>query len=291
MRPSLRLALHSSLFTLLLVCSCSWDLGQVFFHPDVEHRVRQSLSGEAGAPDTIAVPADSFRFAVFADLHVGKGSRDYLADYRRHADSLGIAFFCVAGDLTHNAYLSEFQTARARLDSLGPYYVTLGNHDLYRADGWDRYVGHFGPSCYSVPAGRQVRLIFLDTGEGRLGPSQFDWLKEQLADTAWPAARHSSLVTRHWTVVITHFPLFDGDAPGIYRMASAAERAKLQSLLRQYGAYALVSGHIHGWRFTEVQGVNHFIIGTITDALDYGTPGYLLFTCAGDSLRWQHVEF
>jgi predicted phosphodiesterase len=92
-------------------------------------------------------------------------------------------------------------------------------------------------------------------------------------------------------VVITHFSLFDGDAPGIYRMASAAERAKLQSLLRQYGAYALVSGHIHGWRFTEVQGVNHFIIGTITDALDYGTPGYLLFTCAGDSLRWQHVEF
>ncbi|MBM3316160.1 metallophosphoesterase [candidate division WOR-3 bacterium] len=282
----------SLLLAALFACSCRWDVTQFALHSDVEDRARQSLSGEAGAPDTVAVPADSVRFAVFADLHVGRGAHDYLADYRRHADSLGIAFSCVAGDITHKALPAEFDTAEARLGRLGPYYVTLGNHDLYQAGGWQEYRTHFGPSCYSVPAGPRVRLIFLDTGEGRLGSTQFDWLERQLADTTWSApARHSSLVTHRWTVVITHFPLFDGELPGIYRMGSAAERAKLQSLLQRHGANAIVSGHIHGWRHTVVGGVSHFIIGTITDALDYGTPGYLLFTFAGDSLRWQHVEF
>lgn len=263
---------------LLLLCSCDWDITQFVLHPDVDVRVRQSIALPAPAPP--AVRPDSFSFAVFSDLHVGNAVRNYLAEYRRHADSLGIAFCCLAGDITHSALPAEFDSARTVLDALGPHYVTLGNHDLFQRGAWDEFVAHFGPGCYAVTAGRDVGLIFLDTAEGTLGAAQFAWLEDRL---------HAAAPRR--TVVITHFPLYDGDRPGVYRLASGPERARLQSLLQRHGVYAIVSGHIHGWRHTEIEGVHHFIIGTITDNLDYGAPGYLLFTFAHDSLSWQHVEF
>ncbi len=263
--------------------SCHWDLGQVLFHPDVETRVLESLS--LPTPEPPAVDPDSFCFAVFADVHTGNKTRSYLAEYRHHAESLGIDFCCIAGDLTHNAFLSEFQTCRRKLDSLGTFFVTIGNHDLYQAAGWQDFKDYFGASCYSVTAAGRLRLIFLDTGEGQLGSRQFNWLEKQLADTSWHTADPA------WTIIITHFPLYDGKAPGIYRLASASERAKLQSLLHRQRVYAIISGHIHGWRHAVVDSVNHFVIGTITDHLDYGKPGYLLFTVTGDSLRWQHIKF
>lgn len=268
---------------LLLLSSCYWDLGQVLFHPDIETRALESL--RLPPPEPPQVNPDSFLFAIFSDLHTGSGARDFLPEYRRHAESLGIAFCCIAGDLTENAFLSEFQTCRRRLDSLGTWFVTIGNHDLYQAGAWQDFKEYFGPSCYLVTVAGRLRLIFLDTGEGRLGARQFNWLERQLADTLW----YSS--SPNWTIVITHFPLYDGKAPGIYRLASAAERAKLQSLLQRHRVYALVSGHIHGWRHTLVDSVNHFIIGTITDHLDYGKPGYILFRVVRDSLYWEHIEF
>lgn len=267
----------------LLLSSCYWDLGQVLFHPDVESRALESLRLPPPAPP--AVNSDSFCFAVFSDLHTGDNCRSYLGEYRRHAESLGIAFCCVAGDLTHNAYLSEFQDSRQRLDSLGSWFVTIGNHDLYQAAGWQDFKEYLGPSCYLITVAGRLRLVFLDTGEGRLGSRQFNWLETQLADTGW----HSS--TPNWTIVITHFPLYDGRVPGICRLASTGERTRLQSLLQRHRVYAIVSGHVHGWRHTLVDSVNHFIVGTITDHLDYGRPGYLLFRVARDSLHWEHIEF
>jgi hypothetical protein len=77
----------------------------------------------------------------------------------------------------------------------------------------------------------------------------------------------------------------------MWRLASDAERVKVQSLLGQNDVYAWCAGHIHGWRHAQVDSVNHFTCGAMAPGtLDYGNPGYLLFTFAHDSLSWQFVE-
>ncbi len=259
----------------LVFLNCEFDPVQILLRPDVETRVQQSLQLNPPAPVPVG---DTCTFAVFGDLHIGKPVGSYFADFTRQAESLRIDFFCVAGDITNSGRAEEYDSTGVLFSALGiTAYVTPGNHDLYSAGSWQRFQEQFGPATYAVTIGNKLKLIFLDTAEGRLGAAQFNWLTTQLADTG--------LIK----LVITHFPLYDTEIPSPFRLASGTERAKLQSLLVKNRVYAFCSGHIHGWRHRQIQGVNHFIIGTISRSLDFGLPGYLLFQLHGDSISWHFV--
>jgi hypothetical protein len=264
---------------LLAIVGCDWDAGQFVFHPSVEQRVRESLA--LPAPGPVPVNPDSFSFALFGDPQVHADSVHRLGRFAADVRERGIALFAVLGDLTHDATESQLDFIKAALDSVGaPYYVTAGNHDLYQAGGWERFRATFGPATYSVVIADKLKLIFLDSASGTLGPTQLDWLEAELDDGG-----------RHTKIVGTHYPLYDGSAPVIWRLGSTAERMRLLSMLRDHGAWAYASGHIHGWRHTEVSGTHHFICGSMAPgALDYGTPGYLLLTFAHDSLAWQKID-
>ncbi|MGC8797839.1 MAG: metallophosphoesterase family protein [candidate division WOR-3 bacterium] len=264
------------LLLILLTASCELDPLVVLLHPDVEQRVEESLA----LPPPPPLPgADTLRFAAFGDIHIGKPVGCWWQQFSAAIDTLDISLFCVAGDLTEHGTVAEFDSVAALLRQTGiNYYVTIGNHDLYRLNSWELYKERFGPACYSLVLTRPgLKLIFLDTGEGRLGARQFEWLKQELAR---PPARQ---------IIITHFPLYDDQTPSIFRLGSAAERAKLQSLMQRFNVFALISGHIHGFRHYRIGGVNHFTVGTISRALDFGQPGFLLFTCLPDTLYWQFV--
>ena len=276
LKPDLVLAL-----ALALGLACDWDLSQSFVHPSVEDRVRASLAGDFGTPVPPSVNPDSFRFALFGDPQVKSDGVHRLDRFREDVAARDIDFFCVLGDLTHDATAAEVELIKAALDSIGiPYYATAGNHDLYQADGWQLFTDNFGPSCYAITIGDVLKLILLDTASGTIGPTQFDWLEAELGGPG-----------PHAKVVGTHFPCYDGITPNLYRMAGAAERYKLQYLLREHGAYAFVSGHIHGWRHTVAGDVHHFIAGSMASGgLDYGVPGYLLLTCVRGNLSWEFVR-
>ncbi|MBN2465915.1 metallophosphoesterase [candidate division WOR-3 bacterium] len=276
---SRRIALLGSA-VLLALCACEWNLWGTVVRPTVEDRVRESLSGALPAPDSVAVNPDSFCFAVFGDPQIGHDFQTSLARFKEEAAERGMDFFCVLGDLTNDATPEECDSIKAQLDRVGiPYYATIGNHDLYQADGWERFKQDYGPSCYAVAVADRIKLVFLDTADGTIGLTQFDWFESELQDT---------LLTR---IVLTHFPVFDGERPVMWRLASGAERVKVQSLLERYGAYAWCAGHIHGWRHMQVGSVNHFTCGSMAPGtLDYGNPGYLLFRFAHGSLSWQFVE-
>ena len=67
---------------------------------------------------------------------------------------------------------------------------------------------------------------------------------------------------------------------------------KLTGLLTQYKATAYVSGHNHGYKYTRMDGFDHFIIGSMYPyALDYGNKGYILYDFNNDVLTWERVEF
>jgi 3',5'-cyclic AMP phosphodiesterase CpdA len=265
---------------LLALCACEWDLWGIVTRPTVEDRVKENLSGEPPAPGPVAVNPDSFRFAVFGDPQVGHDYLSSLGRFKQEVADRDIDFFCVLGDLTNDATPDEVDSTKAQLDRVGiPFYATIGNHDFYQADGWQRFKENYGPSCFPVVIADRIKLIFLDTADGTLGPTQFDWLDSELADD------------RFTKIVLTHYPVFDGEKPIMWRLASDAERVKVQSLLERYGAYAWCAGHIHGLRHTQVDSVHHFTCGAMAPGvLDYGNPGYLLFTFAHDSLSWQFEE-
>ena len=270
----------SLLLALLAVSGCDLDWGQFFFHPTIADRMRDNLSGELQAPAPVAVNPDSFRFAMFGDAHVRTDGSSLLGWFRQDAVARGIDFFCVLGDLTNDATAEEQVFAKAQLDSVGrPYYCTLGNHDLYQAGGWEWFKATFGPSCYTVVIGNRVKLLFIDTAEGMLGQQQFDWLEAELG-------RGQGLEQ----IVCTHFAVYDGTAPIMFRVPSTEERAKLIGLLRRYGVHSMVSGHLHGWRHARIEGTNYFISAMPSEGMDYGNPGYVLFSWAHDSLSWERYE-
>jgi len=275
-----RRAFLFALAGLLALCACEWDLWGIVTRPTVEDRVRDNLSGDPPAPGPVPVNPDSFRFAVFGDPQIKHDYLSSLGRFKQEVADRGIDFFCVLGDLTNDATPDEVDTVKLQLDRVGiPYYATIGNHDLYQADGWERFKQNYGPSCYAVVIADRVKLIFLDTADGTIGPAQFDWLASELQDSSYIR------------LVLTHFPAYDGEKPIMWRLASDAERAKVQGLLERYGAYAWCAGHIHGLRHTQVDAVHHLTCGAMAPGkLDYGNPGYLLFTFARDSLSWEFVE-
>jgi hypothetical protein len=287
---SRRIALLGSA-VLLALCACEWDLWGTVSRPTVEDRVRESLSGALQPPGPAAVNPDSFCFAVFGDPQLGHDYVTRLDRFRQEVVERGIDFFCVLGDLTNDATQDEVDSIKLQLERVGiPYYVTIGNHDLYQADGWERFKANYGPSCYAVTIADRLRLIFLDTADGTIGPTQFDWLESALIDFGMAGAAGGA---QHppFKIVLTHFPVFDGEKPIMWRLASDAERVKVQSLLERYDAFAWCAGHIHGWRHMQIGSVNHFTCGAMAPGtLDYGDPGFLLFTFAHDSLSWQFVE-
>ena len=268
------------LAALLASCACEYDLWGIATRKTVEQRVRENLSGEPPAPGPVAVNPDSFRFAVFGDPQIGHDNVNSLGRFRQEVSGRGIDFFCVLGDMTSDATGDEVDSVKLDLDRVGiPYYATIGNHDLYQADGWERFKENYGPSCFPVVIADRIKLIFIDTADGTIGPTQFDWFEAELRDSA------------RIKIVLTHYPVFDGERPIRWRLASSAERAKVQSLLERYDVYAWCAGHIHGLRYMQVGAVRHFTCGAMAPGnLDYGNPGYLLFTFANDSLSWEFVE-
>jgi hypothetical protein len=265
----------------LLLAGCDWDIGQSVFHTTIAERMNDNLSGALRAPAPPVVNPDSFRFALFGDPQLGVDLRSYLGRFRQDAAVRGISFFSVLGDLTEDDVESERQAVKVGLDSVGvPYYCTLGNHDLYQADGWAWFKAAFGPSCHSVVVADRIKLLFLDTAEDELGQAQFDWLASELADDG-----------RFTKIVCTHFPIYDGARPIMWRLGSSEERYRLLSLLAKYRVHSYVAGHIHGWRHIEIDSVNLFICAMPAGGMDYGIPGYLLFTWALGRLSWEHVEF
>lgn len=261
--------------------SCKWDVGQFVFRPSIADRMADNRSGELAVPTAPEVNPDSFRFALFGDPQIEEDLDSRLDWFRQEVAGRRIDFFGVLGDLTADALPAERDAVLAGLAAPGvPYYCTPGNHELYQADGWEWYKTTFGPSCYAIRVAGRVKLIFLDTADGLLGQAQFEWLESELA-------ADSGMVT----IVATHYPIYDGALPIMWRLAGPAERYKLLSLLERYRVHSYVAGHIHGWRYSRLGNLNHFICALPPGGMDYGEPGYLLFTWAHDSLAWEQVGF
>jgi Icc protein len=276
MRFSLILVVAAGL--VLGLVKCGRDPLQFIFHPSTDKRFLESQA--LTAPSAFAINPEEFSFALFADIHVMKDHSSLVANFAKDILPKGIRFFVVLGDLTDDGTTDEFESTKSQLDATGiPYYVTIGNHDLYQSSekgGWANFRKTFGPATYAVTLANTVRFVFLDTGSGEIGSEQFNWLQDQLSTPV------------RYTFVASHYGVFDGLVPKPWRLESVEERYKLMGILTRYKVYAHVAGHLHAFHHSTIAGIEHFIVGSMyPQSLDYGKRGYLLFRYQGGKLTWE----
>jgi len=263
--------------------ACQEDMSAFFIHESVNKRMHESQqlqpSWNVQFPDSLPL-----RFAVFSDIHITEANENLFDKLQQDIAQRHIDFFIVDGDLTDHGLQEEYQICLEDFMRLGiPWYVTIGNHDMYQKNSWETWKSYFGPSCYTVRVSDNLRLIFLDTSTGTVGGDQFEWLEELLTQKN---------IKEKYQIVISHYPLYDDPFPSIWRLPGAAERYKLFSLFSRYQVYGYIGGHLHTFQHKTINGIQHFIVGSMNPhKLDKGEHGYLLFTLENHELTWQQVVF
>ena len=188
-----------------------------------------------------------FRFAQLTDIHLSPGSNAPTEALQKSVDQInkteGIDFVLVTGDLTDQGDSKTIAKVKEILDHLKmPYHVCLGNHETtWSESGCTAYSQIFGPEYYAFDFGG-VHFLFFNTGPllkmayGHVSPYVINWAKKDLeAHQDMPA------------IVVTHYPLTEGDVDNWYDVTDA---------LRKPGNVRLfIGGHYHALRNLNYDGL------------------------------------
>jgi predicted phosphodiesterase len=243
-RIAAMLLLGTALGTL---ASCRYGLGEAFGRPSpVDERVVDPTAAAPSAPTVGNL--DNYVFVVISDTHfVAEADPPAAGRLSAFLSSEGAEFVIVPGDLADAGLPEEYAryaawTADLDLDGF-PVYSAIGNHDLYNG-GWSTFRQTVGASYYSFVIGTRSFYV-LDSGNGTLGREQIAMLRDAFAGDLNPK------------VVVTHYPLYDGDDSQYYELTNTAERAALVDLYARSGVDLLLEGHTHA--------LNHTTIGPIEE--------------------------
>lgn len=269
----------------LVSCNVDW-FGFVSPTSDTtDRRVAQSLEwNERNGYKTINVPTESYRFYVGSDVHTEKTTHNldkWLCALRNDTTAY---FGIIAGDCVNEPKAFHLFASALHFDSVtqkrnDTVFTTLGNHDLY-FEQWNDYKSYFGTSTYwfevQTPTQKDL-FVVLDTGNGTLGTTQFDWLRDLLA------ARRNSY--RH-CIVVTHTNLFKNDNSNFPTSEMALEETfKITDLMQKYRVDLYLQGHDHNQEAIVYRNVAYVIVPTMRD--DSPNPRYVIGTC-GDKV---HCDF
>jgi hypothetical protein len=211
-----------------------------------------------------AIPSTQpFTFVVLGDNRGDESGQQPPAFLQvlQAVDDLTPAFVLDSGDMIYG-YSTEvaevhdqwqiYRDTVARLRA--PMFHVPGNHDIWDNTSARIYRELWGPTHYSFDYGN-ARFIGLDTetGNGRLGEEQFQWLSHQL-ETAG----------QRIVFLFFHRPLFPIDgAIGSSLDKYPADRDRIHGLFIQHRAAirGVFAGHEHLYSFHERDGVPYYISG------------------------------
>lgn len=261
------------LIPLTVLAGCDFvDLGGFFLAgSDVDERFEWSLDESPPAP--VAVTGTDFRFLAVTDTHYYKQDtpQPHFAALAALAESEDL-FLLVNGDLMQSGSATSHTICQSDIASVGvPYYVSLGNHDIYN-EGWRPWRRIFGPSVYSLDCG-DLRLICLDSANGTLGGPQYRWLEDELSAADEPRI-----------IVMTHANFFGLGAGSLQQFTDTEERFAVMALFERHEVDLVLSGHAHAHDDRTVGGVRYLTMDTFHVK---ETPRYwyrITFTSGGISV-------
>ena len=218
--------------------------------------------------------AQDKNFAFVTDIHISdvETTRE---DLRNTVSSINenpkIEFVIVGGDITEGGDRVSLEYAKQILDQLKvKYYITSGNHetkwsesgvtDFDKVFGSDRFE-FSSDSLYFIGFNSGPVLRMMD---GHVGKQDILWLKQKL----------DSVGAQRPVIVVTHYPLLDGDVDNWYQ---------LTDLLRNYNIKAVLNGHYHSNKMLSYDDIPGIVIRSNLRAKD-AEGGYSIYTLDRDSI-------
>ncbi len=224
---------------------------------------------------TLPLYGQDFRFALITDLHVTKDSLAY-NDLKRTVEQINntpnISFVLVAGDITEEGDRISLHKAKSLLDMLKvKYYIVSGNHETKWSESGSTDFGHiFGSERFKFQYNGYTFLGFasgpiIRMMDGHIAPQDITWLEEEF----FSAAPNTPFI------LVTHYPLQDGDVDNWYEVTDVA---------RKYNVKAVLGGHYHSNKLLSYDGIpgilNRSNLRDKTDKLG----GYSIYDMTNDSI-------
>ena len=179
---------------------------------------------------------EDFRFALLTDIHVSSDSLAY-NDLRRSVEQINkirnLDFVIVSGDVTEEGDRASLKRVKFLLDQLNvKYYITSGNHetkwsesgatDFSHIFGSDRFkFEHKGLLFLGFNSGPVIRMA-----DGHVSPQDISWMKKELGTVGKEKP----------VILVTHYPLQEGDVDNWYDVTDA---------VRPYNIRSVLGGHYH----------------------------------------------
>jgi 3',5'-cyclic AMP phosphodiesterase CpdA len=254
------------------------------------------------------------RIVVVSDSHLAPDASEAEANWSAvvtHVAETAPDLVLHLGDLSRDGAhdQQDLSYARDQLDRLPvPWLVVPGNHDIgdnplpqmpaemaISVSRRQRWIEQIGIDWWSVDVA-DWRLIAIDAqlfGSGLPAEAeQWDWLGAELQ-------QHDA---GQMTALITHKPLIASDeemaAAPFYRFVPPEARRSMADLLRQIDCALVLSGHVHQYRYLDVDGTPHVWAPTtwavLPDAsqprLGHKRCGVLSAEFAGSKVSYGLVE-
>ncbi len=180
-----------------------------------------------GISNQFKSPSD-FSFAVIADVHYHYTSLASIV--KQINNDPEIDFVIIAGDISDQALLKEYELFYSVMKDLNkPYLTLIGNHD-YNANGEKIYKQMFGETNYDFCFQNSHFVMFDDVFWESNSTPDFEWLKSKLEDKN--QYEHQ--------FVIAHIPPF-GD------QFDDESEAKYVKLMDDYDVSLSIHGHAHSY--------------------------------------------
>ncbi len=219
------------------------------------YQARQGVSKSDGSSFHTAVePGTSFRLAFMADFRTNTSVHDRIAKLVANTYpqiSLYGGDLCINGE--YKSWMREFfRSPELELISRVPFFNATGNHEgngpNTRAFLQNPESASKSQEYYSFDYGDLHVLVLNTEIDMKPGSPQYEFAKEDLA---------ASSTT--WKVVVAHDPAYCAGGHGEdYNMVTISKQ-----IFEHNHVDLVLSGHSHFYQHNLVNGIHHFVIGSV----------------------------
>lgn len=220
--------------------------------------------------------AQRFSFAQITDIHLDGDAGQPLDALRQTIDRInsteGLDFVLITGDISEAGDKATLQHTRQLFDQLRiPYHIVMGNHETKWSDSgctaWQQVFGgerfeftHQGVHFLGFNTGPLMRMAY-----GHVVAQDLKWLRDRL----------DSYDKSDPVIIVTHYPLLQGDVDNWYEVTD---------LLRRYNVRLLIGGHYHRLSQHSYDGLPGILMrSNLPDA--EGRSGFGIYHVTPDSIR------
>lgn len=224
----------------------------------------------------------TFRFAQITDVHLSPGNSaptEYLLKSIAQINATdSIDFVLLTGDLTENGDRETLKKVKECISLLkAPVYTVMGNHETKWSDsgctafseifGGERFeFEHKGVLFLGFNSGPLMRMAF-----GHVAPQDIAWLTDEMRKFA---AKPTADGKPKPIILVTHYPMLDGDVDNWYDVTDA---------VRRFNVRLFIGGHYHRLKRFAYDGVPAVLMRSNLADGD-GKPGYGIYDVTEDSI-------